>query len=157
MYCWWYLPKRKSLILASPSHLLTLCQGVCKDGSVGREIKNWIDTHRALFIGLVAGVGGFLVLLILCCCWRSYRRRSKQRAYAKKFAGAAAVPPPPHRGHGHGHRGHGMQSPNSSGNALMNNQQPMAGPWGPNPNHGPPLPPMQSPPPLYHRSSVRYA
>ena len=121
------------------------CQnGRCTNGSVGREIKSWIDRHLSLVIGLSAGIGGAFILCIFCCCWRSYRRRSKQRKYAKKFANAAGSPPAPvamHRGHG----GNNHPPP-----------PPMAGPWGPNPNHGPP-PPMQSPPPLYHRSSVRYA
>jgi hypothetical protein len=120
-------------------------QGQCQNGSVGKEIKSWIDRHLPLVIGLSAGLGGFIVLLILCCCWRSYRRRSKQRKYAKKMA---AAPPPP------GFR------PNNGNNSARGIPVPpplmQQGQWGPNPNHGPPMP-MQSPPPLYHRSSLRYA
>jgi hypothetical protein len=130
------------------------CQnGQCANGSVGREIKSWIERHMPLVIGLAAGLGGALLLCVVCCCWRSYRRRNKQKKYAKKFA--AGPPPPIHRG-GRGHR-HGPQSPNNSGNALMSETGPSPGQgqWGPNPNHGPPH--MQSPPPLYHRGSVRYA
>ncbi|OAK98043.1 hypothetical protein IQ06DRAFT_253145 [Phaeosphaeriaceae sp. SRC1lsM3a] len=131
------------------------CQnGQCQNGSVGKEIKSWIDRHLPLVIGLSAGIGGLILLLILCCCWSSYRRRSKQRKYAKKFAGTAPPPPPQHRSRSHRH---GPQSPNSSGNGLMQQMgpNPTQGQWGPNPNHGPP--PMQSPPPLYTRSSMRYA
>jgi len=119
------------------------CQnGQCQNGSVGREIKSWIDRHLTLVIGLSAGIGGFIVLLILCCCWRSYRRGSKQRKYAKKMT-AAPVP----RGGSHGARG--VPPP------PMTMQQHGGQQWGPNPGHGPPG--VQSPPPLYHRSSLRYA
>jgi len=133
------------------------CQnGQCANGSVGKEIKSWIDRHLSLVIGLSAGIGGLIILLILCCCWSSYRRRSKQKKYAKKFAGMAPPPPPASSSHRRGHRGGG--SPNGSGNALVGGAQ-NQGMWGPNPNHGPPPPQqmVQSPPPLYTRSSVRYA
>ncbi|KAF1917097.1 Metallo-peptidase family M12-domain-containing protein [Ampelomyces quisqualis] len=131
------------------------CQnGQCANGSVGKEIKSWIDRHLNLVIGLSAGIGGLIVLIILCCCWSSYRRRSKQKKYAKKFA---AGQPPPLTSRSRGHHRRGPPSPNGSGNALMAQvgTSPSQGQWGPNPNHGPP--PMQSPPPLYHRSSLRYA
>tara|TARA_R110002003_G_scaffold41_3_gene2830 strand:+ start:15573 stop:18047 length:2475 start_codon:yes stop_codon:yes gene_type:complete len=129
-------------------------QGQCANGSVGREVKNWIDRHLGLVIGLAAGIGGLLLLCIFCCCWRSYRRRSKQKKYAKKFA--AGPPPPPYRGNARGPPP-GPYSPNGSGNPIMaqNGQPSVQGQWGPNPNHGPPG--IPSPPPLYHRSSVRYA
>jgi hypothetical protein len=154
VYWWWYLPKCKSSSnLFCTSHFTNFSQGQCTNGSVGKEIKSWIDRHLTLVIGLAAGIGGFIVLLILCCCWRSYRSRSKQRKYAKQIA---VAPPPPH------HRSnrapaHGPLPPQAAGNAPVRQMGPSPGQgqWGPNPNHGPP--PMQSPPPLYHRSSVRYA
>ncbi|KAF2829696.1 hypothetical protein CC86DRAFT_344263 [Ophiobolus disseminans] len=135
------------------------CQnGQCQNGSVGREIKSWIDRHLSLVIGLAAGIGGLILLLIFCCCWRSYRRRSKQKKYAKKFA-AAPPPPPPHRSHNN-HNARNIPPPPlfaQNGPPPMGHQGQGQSQWGPNPNHGPPQPQMQSPPPLYHRSSVRYA
>jgi hypothetical protein len=128
---------------------LTSTQGQCQNGSVGKEIKSWIDRHLSLVIGLSAGIGGFIVLLILCCCWRSYRRRSKQKKYAKKMA---AVPPPTFRGGSNsGARGIPPPPPHMA--------QSGQGQWAPQPNHrpAPPQMPMQSPPLLYHRSSLRYA
>jgi hypothetical protein len=156
LYWWWYLPeckspnKQSSLLIYRTNN----SKGQCTNGSVGKEIKSWIDRHLGLVIGLAAGIGGIIVLLILCCCWRSYRRRSKQRKYAKQIA-TGPPPPPPHRST-RGHH-HGPPNPNAPGNVPMRQTgpSPMQGQWGPNPNHGPP--PMQSPPPLYHRSSVRYA
>ncbi|KAF2036128.1 hypothetical protein EK21DRAFT_96106 [Setomelanomma holmii] len=138
------------------------CQnGQCTNGSVGKEVKNWIDRHLGLVIGLAAGIGGLLLLCIFCCCWRSCRRRSKQKKYAKNFAGVAPQPPP-YRGNSNS-RGPppAPYSPNSSGNPLMAQNVPPPlpahGQWGPNPNRGPPGSGIPSPPPLYHRSSVRYA
>ncbi|KAH3963138.1 hypothetical protein HBI56_200790 [Parastagonospora nodorum] len=133
------------------------CQnGQCANGSVGKEIKSWIDRHLPLVIGLSAGIGGTILLCILCCCFSSYRRRSKQRKYAKKFAAsAAAAPPPPPRQRSHRHRGPPGPRPDGAPPMAQTGPSPSQGQWGPNPNHGPP--PMQSPPPLYHSNSLRYA
>ncbi|KAL5113251.1 hypothetical protein ACEQ8H_008878 [Pleosporales sp. CAS-2024a] len=144
------------------------CQnGICKDGSVAKEIKSWIDTHLALVIGLAAGIGGLILLLILSGCWNSYRRRSRQRKYAQKIA---AHTPPPGPQSGGSHRGPpsgylpmaetgSSRDPGSSrgqGSSRDPGSSRDQGQWGPNPNHGPP-PNMQSPPPVYSRGSVRYA
>ncbi|KAF1851957.1 ADAM 8 precursor [Cucurbitaria berberidis CBS 394.84] len=129
--------------------------GQCKGGSIGKEISSWIDRHLGLVIGLAAGIGGLIVLCILNCCWRSYRRRSK----LKKYAAAAAPHPDAFRGPP---QNRGPMSPPGTGTGipLMSQQNggwaagppPMQGQWGPNPNHNVP-----APPPLAHRSSVRYA
>ncbi|KAF1834583.1 ADAM 8 precursor [Decorospora gaudefroyi] len=116
----------------------TCRNGVCQGGSVGKAITTWIDSHMPIVIGVSAGVGGMLVLCIFCCCWRSYRRRSKLRKYA-----AAGPPPAPYQG-----------------------RRNRSGPMGPPPMGQFAPPPsgapnehahVPQPPPLYHRSSVRYA
>lgn len=80
--------------------------GVCAGSSVGGEIKNWIDKNRTLFIALVAGIGGLLVISILGCCVSSYRRRRRIR-HAKAAQAAAAASgwgrPPQPRGGGGGY------------------------------------------------------
>jgi hypothetical protein len=115
--------------------------GICEGGSVGKEISTWIQRNLTLVIGIAAAVGGLLILCIMCCCWRSYQRRRKLRKYA-----AAAPPPPPYRGTRHGG---GPMGPPPMGQ--------YAPPSGPPPNqwNGPGNVP--TPPPMYHRSSVRYA
>ncbi|KAL4762816.1 ADAM family of metalloprotease ADM-A [Aspergillus foveolatus] len=54
-----------------------VCQSSTRDNA--GDVRSWVDRHRALVIGLSAGIGGFLVLVILvclvCCCCR--RRRPK--------------------------------------------------------------------------------
>ncbi|KAL4805410.1 Metallo-peptidase family M12-domain-containing protein [Aspergillus unguis] len=54
-----------------------LCQGgTCQSSS--NEGNSWFDRHRSLVIGLVAGIGGLLVLsLLVCIIWRCCRRRPK--------------------------------------------------------------------------------
>ncbi|OAL50037.1 hypothetical protein IQ07DRAFT_44973 [Pyrenochaeta sp. DS3sAY3a] len=144
--------------------------GICEGGSVGKEISSWIDRNLSLVIGLAAGLGGLLLLCIIGCCWRSYRRRSKLKKYA-------AAPPPAHfRGgnnHGnnaYGNRNLGPTSPAGSGNPLMAQGAPfgqqfgnananangMQGGWMPQPPHHAQNN-VPQPPPLYHRSSLRYA
>ncbi|KAE8356078.1 Metallo-peptidase family M12-domain-containing protein [Aspergillus coremiiformis] len=66
-----------------------LCQsGRCR-GESGNSSSSWVDQHRALVIGLSAGIGGALVLAVVvgiifrCCC-----RRQKP--------GATKVSPPPY-------------------------------------------------------------
>jgi len=59
--------------------------GVCTGGTVGKEIKDWIDRNKPLVIGLAVGIGSLLIILILGCCISSWRRRSRMRK----------APPPP--------------------------------------------------------------
>lgn len=145
-----------SFPLPSPPHPSThtnlLQQGRC-DGTVGNEIKSWIDEHLTLVIGLAAGLGGALVLCILCCCWRSYRRRRARAKYvaangpmptvyngrrgAPPQQGRGYPPPPPQQGYG--------QPPMAQGYAGQQQQQ-----W--QGSAGVPMPP-----PLQSRSSMRYA
>ena len=49
--------------------------GQCKGSTVGKEVKNWIDDHRPLVIGIASAIGGLLLLSILSCIWSSCRKR----------------------------------------------------------------------------------
>lgn len=118
--------------------------GVCQGGSVGKEITLWIQSHLALVIGLAAGIGGILVLCLFCCCWRSFRRRSR----LKKYAAAAPPMPPPHRRH----RGPPMPPP-----PMPAMGQNFPSPRGPPPGYTGPGAGVPTPPPIYHRGSMRYA
>jgi len=125
------------------------CQnGQCKNGSVGKEIKSWIDEHLTLVIGLAAGLGGLLLICTVGCCWRSYRRRSKLSKYA---AVAAATPSARRRG---GHRGQANGDPNASGGPLIGGGPPGMQQHSSQARGGQGVPP---PPPLSHRGTVRYA
>lgn len=77
--------------------------GRCEGGSLGGEIKGWIDQNKPLFIGLVAGIGGLIVLSILSCIISSCRRKSRRRK-AEKAAAAVPMswrPQGPTRGYSH--------------------------------------------------------
>ncbi|KAF1943083.1 zincin [Clathrospora elynae] len=130
--------------------------GDCKGASVGRAITIFIDSNLPLVIGLSAGIGGLIVLCIIGCCWRSYRRRSKLRKYA-----AAAPPPSSHRGARN--RGPPMgptvgPPPMTQSNYHRSPQTSNApNQWAPNSNLVPQGGNIPQPPPLYHRSSMRYA
>ncbi|ELR05157.1 hypothetical protein VC83_03800 [Pseudogymnoascus destructans] len=63
--------------------------GACKGSTVGGRIKEWVDQHKPLVIGLSASVGGLLLLAIISCIFSSCKRRSRQRKYAPN------APPPP--------------------------------------------------------------
>lgn len=58
--------------------------GRCQGATAGGQFRSWIDRNKPLFIGLVAGLGGFILLLFLCCLWSCCRGRK-----------ASKVPPPP--------------------------------------------------------------
>ncbi|RDW86064.1 ADAM family of metalloprotease ADM-A [Aspergillus mulundensis] len=70
-----------------------LCSsGVCRSATRDNPSnESWIDRHRALVIGLSAGIGGLLVLVILaclvCCCCR---KRRPKRMRPVPVAGALA-------------------------------------------------------------------
>lgn len=75
----------------------------CEGGSIAGEFKSWIEENKPLFIGLVAGIGGLIVLSILSCIISSIRRRSKRRK-AEKAAAAMPMswrPQGPNRGYSH--------------------------------------------------------
>jgi hypothetical protein len=67
------------------------CQnGRCRGASVGGQVTSWIDDHKAIVIGVCAGVGGLILFAIMGCIVRSCRRRRAN----KKFAAPPAQPPP---------------------------------------------------------------
>ncbi|KAI9664379.1 MAG: hypothetical protein M1831_002312 [Alyxoria varia] len=51
--------------------------GECEGSSFGREVRNWIDNHRNLVIGLACGIGSLILLAIFSCCWSRFRRRKR--------------------------------------------------------------------------------
>lgn len=63
--------------------------GVCKGSTVGGRIKEFVNDHKPLVIGLSVGVGGLLLLAILSCIVGSCKRRSRRRKYAASAAAAA--------------------------------------------------------------------
>ena len=66
--------------------------GQCKGSSVAKEVSSWIQAHKAIVIGVCAGVGGLLLLAILSCCVRRCRR--PRRPTPKRVS----PPPPPMSG-----------------------------------------------------------
>ncbi|KAF3052256.1 hypothetical protein E8E11_011384 [Didymella keratinophila] len=132
------------------------------DGNVGTEIKSWIDDHLGLVIGLAAGLGGAFILCILCCCWRSYRRRRSKAKYAAQAAAYGRGPQPNQRGGGR--RRAPPPPPPPPGGVPPAGQYGQQG-YGPQMSQQAPPPPygwqgsggIPQPPPLQHRSSVRYA
>lgn len=67
--------------------------GRCLGSSVGGEIKSWVDQHKALVIGLAAGIGGLIVLMILSCIFSSCRRRRFGKGALPPGAGRYRGPP----------------------------------------------------------------
>ncbi|EPS45017.1 hypothetical protein H072_975 [Dactylellina haptotyla CBS 200.50] len=57
----------------------TCRSGSCVGNSVFNDVRNWVQRHLPLVIGLSAGIGGLIVLSILYCCIRSCIRRHKAR------------------------------------------------------------------------------
>ena len=138
-----------------------MIQGQCIGGSVGNQVRDWINQNLALFIGLVAGIGGLIVLSIIGCCWRSYKRRRNQKAYAANAAAYRGPPPqyygPPPSGSRSRSRGRrGPNSPTGSGGApLMTQPGGAGGMWAPQTGHAGGQVPM--PPPVHRSNSIRYA
>ncbi|KAF2806159.1 uncharacterized protein BDZ99DRAFT_422504 [Mytilinidion resinicola] len=107
--------------------------GRCAGSSLGKEVKSWIDGHKAIVIGVAAAVGGLLLLSLLGCLYRCAKRRHQRKIYAnRQFAPYGAPPPPyvpggrprngPRSGNGSSHRGHRSphsDSPNGSQGPLM--------------------------------------
>ncbi|KAL1305158.1 hypothetical protein AAFC00_002082 [Neodothiora populina] len=123
------------------------CQnGQCKGTSVGGEVRSWIDDHKALVIGLAAGIGGFIVLALLSCLISCCRRR--RRIAAPPRAMMAAPPPGGWGGWGPGGPpGGGARGvpPPPPPPYMQQQQQQSGGVW---------YPPPQAPPPSY--GGVRY-
>ena len=131
------IPSLSTLLI--PETPLTTTQGVCKGSSLGKEVKSWIDDHKALVIGVAAAVGGLILFSILGCIYRCFKRRRNMKRYGRPYA----VPPPRWNGP------RGPRSPYGSQGPLFPQQNAA---WYEGPG-GQPLPP----PPAYRQNSVRYA
>lgn len=74
--------------------------GLCKGASTIKEIGNWIQEHKAIFVPVVAVVGGLVVIAILTSAVASVRRRVRRRKLARKmqnwsgYAGPGGAQPP---------------------------------------------------------------
>jgi len=135
--------------------------GVCRGGSVGGEVKSWIEDNKTLVIALASALGGILLLAILGCCFRACRKPRGQRKQAIPGVGR------PRRGiHGdmpHGARG-GWDGPsvppqyNQQGYGGYQNPMYQAAPSSTGQQWYPP--PPQQPPNTYASGApqpVRYA
>jgi len=121
------------------------CQnGRCRGASVGGQVSSWIDDHKAIVIGVCAGVGGLILFAILSCCIRSCRRR---RANKKMVAPPPRPPPGGWQGWQGGHQQNGHQQPPMQ-------MQPSHGWNNQNANQGWGAPP---PPPPAYSGRPRYA
>ena len=125
--------------------------GQCQGGS--SPAKSWVDNHKPLVIGVVAGIGGALVLGILytmicrCCC----AARSPPRNKAALYPQGEPFPPPPAQYDPYAASSYTSYWP--PGNMHPSNSYVPLQPWNP---HGdnqyvarppPPYPPY--PPPRY--------
>ncbi|EMC95333.1 hypothetical protein BAUCODRAFT_35317 [Baudoinia panamericana UAMH 10762] len=115
--------------------------GQCKGSSVGGQVKSWIDDHKAIVIGVCAGIGALLLFSVLGClvrCCRRAGRRSRKPTPSPQMPPQGGWP--------------GWQQPQTAQNYYHPQQaSPQQGYWG-----GAPPPP---PPPTYgpRGGSVRYA
>ncbi|TLD36676.1 hypothetical protein E2P81_ATG02458 [Venturia nashicola] len=142
--------------------------GKCRGSNFGKEIKSWIDDHRALVIGISVAVGGLILLMILSCIYRAIQRKRNQKRFAaqqsawpatgyqRAHRGTRSNPsqfysPPPTQNRG-GDGGYDGSWNGGGGNAGYSSpaqqQQQSSGPWYP-------PPPMPDQP--YTSRSVRYA
>ncbi|KAK3622192.1 hypothetical protein LTR56_022347 [Elasticomyces elasticus] len=124
------------------------CQnGQCKGASVGGQVKSWIDDHKALVIGIAAGIGGLILFSILGClirCCKRSRRRSK----------APVAPPMPPPG---GWQGWNGRAPPMQQQYYAQPQHANQGWFDQGANSGYAPPPVPAPAYAPRNSSVRYA
>ncbi|KAM4059960.1 metallo-peptidase family M12 domain-containing protein [Hirsutella rhossiliensis] len=78
--------------------------GACKGASTIKEIGNWIEEHKNIFIPVVSVIGGLILIAILASVLASIRRRIRRRKLAKKmqnwpsYSGQDGGSPPRQRG-----------------------------------------------------------
>lgn len=58
--------------------------GECKGTSTAKEIENWIQNNKAIFIPIVSVVGLLVLLGLISCISSSIKRRMRRRKAAKK-------------------------------------------------------------------------
>jgi len=89
--------------------------GQCKGATLGGQVKSWIEDHKAVVIGIAAGLGLLLVLTVLSCFCGCVRRARAARRKAPPSGGRLQRPPvmmeqqqqqqmpPPPQGYGWGY------------------------------------------------------
>lgn len=96
--------------------------GRCSSNSVG----DFFSQNRTLVIGLIAGIGGLIVICVISCCISSLRRRSAVRKQHRQMVAAQAAGA---RG-GYGQPSHTHRPPPPPPPGYYGGQQPpMSGPW----------------------------
>jgi len=144
--------------------------GRCSGSSFGKEVKSWIDDHKAIVIGVASAVGGLILLSILGCIYRCFKRRRTKKIYAnRQFTPYGAPPPVPGARSSRGGPRNGAPPRGSRGfvDSPNNSQGPLMAQTG---GRGISLPPFYQgvrgmgsgnvppPPPAFARqSSTRYA
>jgi len=53
--------------------------GNCKGATAGGKIRSWIDDHKAVVIGIAAGVGLLLLIILVSCCTSCVRRSKRNK------------------------------------------------------------------------------
>ncbi|KAF2200503.1 hypothetical protein GQ43DRAFT_441505 [Delitschia confertaspora ATCC 74209] len=131
------------------------CQnGQCQGGSLGKEVKSWINDHKPIVIGVASAVGGLLVLSILGCIYRCIKRARARKRYAASPYVTPGYPPT-------GRSGRRGQAPLAQGYASPQQGYPMQQGYMPPQGYGPPqyppphgAPPMSPAAPGYHGSDI---
>ncbi|PHH65134.1 hypothetical protein CDD81_3265 [Ophiocordyceps australis] len=114
--------------------------GSCRGSSTFKEIGQWIRQHKAVFIPVVAVVGGLILIAMLSCAINSIRRRVRRRRVRNKVAANGV---------------NGWPAPANAAPAAMARQQMAARRQWSDSSSGPmidgrydyPLPPAPPPPP----------
>ncbi|KAG6002834.1 hypothetical protein E4U21_002749 [Claviceps maximensis] len=137
--------------------------GICEDSSTVKEIGQWIDNHKAIFIPIVVVVGGLVLIAIASCISSSIRRSIRGRQVQKSQQNLDMS-----GGGGGGAQAWGgaQQYQQGSWNQQQQQQQPHAMPSGAfySEQQGQQQPSMYPPPPAVtadgrwqHQRSARYA
>lgn len=88
--------------------------GQCDGSSVGGRVKDWVDKHKSVVIGICCGVGGLILLAIISCLVNRCRRPRHPKpmpppAGAPFGAWPGPMPPPPNTRPGMGQSYGGYQ------------------------------------------------
>jgi hypothetical protein len=60
--------------------------GNCEGVSLGRQITDWINNNKEIFIPVVSVVGSIILICIICCFWSCFRGRRRSRRVVPKPA-----------------------------------------------------------------------
>ena len=103
--------------------------GACEGRSTAREISEWIQNNKAIFIPIVSVVGGLVVVALLSCVFGAIRRRIRRRRLPRRKPApetnswpsssySAVGPGPPQYWAGGGGQGQGHQQWARSSGAM---------------------------------------